>query len=135
MPLFSKPIARIYISELRSSLDPEIVPVFSPDDALEIGDFCSFEDGRLVSRGNVTDRGLALQVTEAPVNPFEFASNGKVSLSPSVKLPNPAGGDLLKTTLSFAKARAVVASYQSGVERSVKDADAFAEQLMQLWYG
>lgn len=134
MVLFSKPVARIYINELRTSLDPNIVPVFTPDAALEVGDFCSFEDGRLVSRGNVADRGLVLEIDEVPANPFEFASGGKVSLSPSVKLPNPAGGDLLKTVLSFTRARAVVASYQNGVERSVNDADGFAGQLMQLWY-
>ncbi len=135
MALFSRPIARIYLNELRTSLDPSIVPVFSPDVALDVGDFCSFEDGRLVSRGNVADRGVVLHVAETPANAFEFASSGKVSLGPSITLPNPAGGELLKTVLSFTKARAVVASYQNGIERSVKDADAFAEQLMQLWYG
>jgi hypothetical protein len=135
MVLFSKPIARIYVNELRTFLDPSVVPVFSPDAVLDVGDFCSFEDGRLISRGNVADRGVALHVDETPTSAFEFASSGKVSLSPSVTLPNPAGGELLKTVLSFTKARAVVASYQNGVERSVSDADAFAEQLMQLWYG
>jgi hypothetical protein len=34
--------------------------------------------------------------------------------------------------LSFRKSQAVVASFQGGVERSVTDADAFGESLIEL---
>lgn len=135
MRWFSKPAARIYIEEVRASLDKKVVPVFSPDTALDVGDFCSFDDGQLLKRGSVTDRGMTLDVKEEPAAPFEFASSGKVSLSPSVTLPNPAGGELLKTVLSFTRSKAVVASYQAGVERFVRDSDAFGDELMALWYG
>ena len=52
-----------------------------------------------------------------------------------VVVPNPVGGNLLKTQLSFTKSQAVVASFQGGVEYRVKDADAFGQTLMELWYG
>jgi hypothetical protein len=135
MLLFTKPIAEIYVSELRKFLDPEIVPIFTPDTTIEVGDFGSFDDGRFVRRGNVADKGLQLDVDQAAVNPFEFASSGKVSIGPSVKVPKPAGGELLKAIVSFTKARAVVSSFKAGVERSVRDSDGFSDQLMQLWYG
>jgi hypothetical protein len=135
MPFFSKPIARIYVKELRTKLDSLVVPIFAPDTSIDVGDFGSFDDGQFVPRGNVTGRGLRLDVEESPVNAFEFASSGKVTIGPSVTVPNPAGGDLLKTVLSFTKSQAVVASFQGGVERSVSDADAFGESLMEFWYG
>jgi len=135
MSIFSKPIARIYVKELRTRLDPTVVPIFAPDTTIDVGDFGTFTDGQFVSRGNVSSRGARLDVGESPVNAFEFASSGKVTIGPSVDLPNPAGGKLLKTQLSFTKSEAVVASFQGGVERRVRDADAFGQALMELWYG
>lgn len=48
-------------------------------------------------------------------------------------MPNPLGGDLLQAKPKFSKSKAVVASFQRGVERAVKDADVFAETLAELW--
>lgn len=135
MSIFSKPIAKIYVKELRTRLDSTVVPIFTPDTTIDVGDFGTFEDGQFVSRGNVSRRGVQLDVDESPVNAFEFASRGKVTIGQSVDLPNPAGGKLLKTQLSFTKSEAVVASFQGGVERRVSDADAFGQTLMELWYG
>ena len=135
MPIFSKPIAKIYVKELRTRLDSFVVPIFTPDTSINVGDFGTFEDGRFVSRGNVSSRGVQLDVDQSRVNAFEYASSGKVSIAPSVDIPNPAGGKLLKTVLSFSKSQAVVASFQGGVEYRVSDADAFGQTLMELWYG
>lgn len=135
MSFFSKPIAKIYVTELRTRLDTFVVPIFAPDTSIEVGDFGTFDDGQFVFRGKVMSRGLEPDVEEKPVSGFEFASSGKVSIAPSVVVPNATGsGNLLKTLLSFKKSRAVVASFQGGVERRVRDADAFGEALMTLWY-
>jgi hypothetical protein len=135
MPLFSKPIARIYVEELRTRLDPLVVPIFTPDTDIDVGDFGSFLDGRYVRRGNVADRGLRPDVDDEPISGFEFASAGKVRFGASAKVPNPLGGELFKAVIGFEKAKAVVASFKGGVERSARDADRFAEQLLELWYG
>jgi hypothetical protein len=131
---FSKPIARIYVSELRTSLDSTVVPIFTPDTAIEVGDVGSFDDGRFVRKASVKDRGLSFDIDENPVNAYEYASSGKVSFGPSAKIPNPMGGELLKAVVSFTKAKAVVVSFRGGVQQSVRDADAFSDGLMQLWY-
>ncbi|MCA1691704.1 MAG: hypothetical protein LC733_05700, partial [Actinobacteria bacterium] len=80
MALFSKPIARIYVEELKDHLDDKVVAIFSPDTDLQVGDFGSFEDGQFVTKGNVASRGVELDVRDRKVNPFEFASQGKVSI-------------------------------------------------------
>jgi hypothetical protein len=130
---FRKPIARIYVSEVRERMDPDVVPIFTPDTAIDVGDFGSFEEGRFVSKGNLVKRGVELDIIEDNHVGFEFASGGKVSIGPSVTAPNPAGGQLLQATLKFSKSRAVVAAFQGGVERKVSDADTFAETLAKLW--
>jgi hypothetical protein len=134
MSLFSKPVASIYIKEVRQRLDPDIVPVFTPDTAIEVGDFGSFEDGRFVRKGNLqVDRQVDLEVIEDAVSPFNFASAGKVSMGSSVSVPGPTGQNVLRAQISFTKNKAVVASFQSGTQRSVSDADAFGERLTTMW--
>lgn len=131
---WSKSDAEIYVDEVRNGMDRLVVPIFTPDTALDVGDFGSFEDGRFVRRGNVQDRGIELDIEESPRNPFQFASTGKVKLGPSATVPNPAGGaDLVQAKLTFSRSRAVAASFNGGVERSVRDADAFAETLARAW--
>lgn len=125
-------IARTYISQVRDQVDPTVVPVFPPDTLLEVGDTVTVDDGRLVRRASVLPR-VVTDVTEHPTGPQSFASAGSVSIGPSVQVPNPVGGDLLKATVRFAKAHAVVASFQAGVQRQVLDADAFGRALLQLW--
>jgi hypothetical protein len=133
MALFFKPVASIYVREIRTSLDPDIVPVFTPDTAIDVGDFGSFEDGRFVRKGNLADRGIDLGTRERPVNPFNFASAGKVTVGPSVNVPGPTGQNLLKADINFTRSKAVLASYRDGTERFVPDADTFASQLAQMW--
>ena len=135
MPLFSKPIANVYVKELRTRLDKKIVPIFMPDTTLEVGDFGSFEDGQFVGKGNVRDRGVEYTVNDKPVGGFDFASSGKVSVGPNVTIPSPTGGDLVKATITFSQARAVVVSFKGGKDSAVRDADAFGEALMRLWLG
>jgi hypothetical protein len=133
--LFSKPVASVYVDELRKRLDKRTVPVFPPDTTIEVGDFGSFEDGRFEKRGNVgRDRGLVFEVTNDRVGAFDFGSAGKVELGPSVELPNPVGGTLLKSTIRFTSSRAVVVSFKGGVEMKAQDADAFSEDLLKLWF-
>ena len=134
MSLFSKPIARIYIEEIRTRLDKTVVPIFSPDTAIDVGDFGAFEDGQFVRKGNVDTRGIALDIDETPASAFDFASAGKVQIGASVKVPNPLGGDLVKSTIGFGGSKAVVASFKRGVERVIGDADRFGEELLKLWY-
>jgi hypothetical protein len=132
--LFNRPIARIYVRELRRRLEPLVVPIFTPDTSIEVGDFGSFDGGRFVRKGNLADRGVAPDVTEDGHAGFEFASAGKVSIGPSLTMPNPAGGgELVKATLNFERSQAVVVSFRPGVDRSVRDADAFGETLVGLW--
>jgi hypothetical protein len=129
---FTKPVAKIYVNELRT-LDTDLVPIFTPDTEIGVGDVGSFEDGRFVRYFNLADRGIALDVLERTANPFEFASQGKVSVGPSVDVPNPLGGTLSKMVLSFTGSKALVAAYAEGVDRSVRDADAFRDDLLRLW--
>jgi hypothetical protein len=133
MPLFSKPIANVYVNELRTRLDKKVVPIFMPDTTLEVGDFGSFEDGQFVGKGNVRDKGVDYTLKEKPVGGFDFASSGKVTIGPSVTVPSPTGGDLVKATITFSKARAVVVSFKGGKESAVSNADDFGEALMRLW--
>jgi hypothetical protein len=135
MPLFSKPIANVYVKELRTRLDKKIVPIFMPDTTIEVGDFGSFEDGQFVGKGNVRDKGIEYVVKENPVGGFDFASSGKVSIAPSVTIPSPTGGDLVKATITFSKAHAVIVSFKGGMESAVTAADSFGEALMRLWLG
>jgi hypothetical protein len=129
---FTKSVAEVYVKELRTRLDRQIVPIFTPDTAVEVGDFGSFEDGRFVSHGNVRDRGLQLRVDTKNVSAFDFGSSGKVSFGPTVELPNPVGGTLLKSTIKFTQSRAVVVSFKEGSESKV-DGDSFADALAKLW--
>jgi hypothetical protein len=131
---FSKSVAEIYLKELRTRLDRQIVPIFTPDTAIEVGDYGSFEDGQFVLRGNVArDRGLQFSVRTESVSAFDFGSSGKVTLGPTVELPNPAGGTLLKSTIKFTKSRAVVVSFKEGSESKVDGADSFSDALAKLW--
>ena len=100
-----------------------------------MGDFGTFEGGQFVSRGNVSSRIGQLDVIQSPVNAFDYASSGRVTIAPLAAVPNPAGGNLLKAKLSFTKSAAVVASFQGGVESRVSDADTFGQALMELWHG
>jgi hypothetical protein len=135
MALFSKPIAHVYIKELRARLDSLVVPVFTPDVTIEVGDFGSFEDGRFIRKGNLRDRNVAFECVENRVGGLDFASEGKVTISPGVTVPSPTGGTLVKATISFNQSRAVVVSFKGGEEVAVRDADAFGETLMRLWLG
>lgn len=128
MDLFRKPVARVYIDELRKRMDPIVIPIFTPDIDLEVGDFGSFEDGRFVRRGNLADREIALDIREQEHDGFQFESSGKVHIGPTVT-----AGDLLEATVDFSKAKAVLASFQGGHERTVHDADAFGDTLGGLW--
>jgi hypothetical protein len=130
---FRKPIAQIYVSEMRRRLDKLVVPIFPPDTTVDVGDFGSFEDGRFVRRGNLADRDVHLSVDENKHAGYNFASDGKFEISPSAKVPNPLGGELLEATLKFTRGKAVVASFRAGVDRAVADADAFADTLAELW--
>jgi hypothetical protein len=127
-----KSTAGIYMQELRG-FDATIVPLFTPDSVVDVGDFGSFEDGRFVKRGNVRDRELSYEVEEQSIPPFTFASDGKVEIGPSVKVPNPLGGELFKASMKFTGARAAAVSFQEGVQRTVRDADRFSEQVYALW--
>src|SRR5687767_13011488 len=133
MRLFNRSIARIYIEEIRTRLDETVVPIFSPDTAIDVGDFGAFEDGQFVRKGNVDARGIALDIDETAASAFDFASAGKVQIGGSVKVPNPLGGDLVKSTIRFSGSKAVVASFKSGVDRVIGDADRFGEELLKLW--
>jgi len=132
--LFSKPIATVYVKELRKRYDPLGVPVFTPDTNIEVGDFGSFEDGRFIVRGNVSGRGVAVDAKSVPVGPYDYASSGKVSIAPSVEVPSPAGGTLLKTTITFTSSQALVVSFQDGKDIAVAQPDGFAEELARAWY-
>jgi hypothetical protein len=134
MDLFSKPIARIYIEEIRTKMDDKVVPIFSPDTAIDVGDFGSFEDGQFVKKGNIRNRGLDVEVDESPAGAYDFASTNKVTVGVSVKVPNPAGGELFKSTIKFGGSKAVAASFKGGVDRSVQDADLLSDKLLDLWY-
>src|SRR5262249_30627860 len=115
---WSKSIARIYVSEIRDDKDKLVGPIFTPDTAIDAGDFGYFEAGRFVRKGNVTDRGLEVDIEETDHAGFDFASSGKVTIGPSAKVPNPVGGELLKASLKFSKGHAVVASFPKGKDRS-----------------
>jgi len=126
--------AEIYVDELRSGLDPKIVPLFPPDTAVDVGDFGLFEEGRFIKKGSVSSRGLDVSCDEQAVPPWSWASSGKVSIGPSVSVPGPTGSPLVKATIRFSGARAVLVSFDAGVERSVLDADDFGARLMALWH-
>lgn len=125
---FRQPIAAVYVRELRKGLDPLIVPVFTPDVDLAVGDVGSFEDGRFVRRSHVRQRGLEVELEETEVPPFVFASQGKVEVGPTVKADG-----LASATVRFKQGRAVVASFAAGAESTVTDPDAFAAELGGRW--
>ena len=83
--------------------------------------------------GTCATRELAYDVDEQAIPAFTFASDGKVEIGPSVKIPNPLGGELLKASMKFTGARAAAVSFQEGVERTVRDADRFSEHVYALW--
>ncbi len=130
--IFDRAVASTYIGELKSHLDPKFVPVFTPDTAIDVGDFGAFEGGRFIKKGNVTDRSLELDIVETPVAAQTFASSGKVNINPSATVQV---GDrkLLAATLHFSRSKAIVAAFRAGVDRGVRDADRFADQLARLW--
>jgi hypothetical protein len=130
LPEFKKPVASVYAKEVRTRLDRLVVPIFTPDSRIQVGDFGSFEGGRFVAKGNVRDRGLEPAVEEAPAAAFDFASDGKVSLAPGITAEG-----IASATLAFSSARAVVVSFKPGRESRVRDADAFGDALVRLWLG
>jgi hypothetical protein len=129
---FNRTVAQTYIRELKIHLDRKYVPVFTPDTAIEVGDFGALEDGRFVKRGNLADRGLTLDILETQVAAQTFASTGKVTISASATV-EVAGQKLLGATLTFKKSKAIVTAFRSGVDQGVRDADRFADQLAALW--
>lgn len=129
MALFSKPIAAIYVKELRKRFDPLTVPMFTPDTKISVGDFGTFEGGRFVRKGNVFARGVTAVVEEAETAGFDFATADGVTIGPSVTLP----GGLLRATVSLKSERSVLVSLKPGREATVADADHFAEELKRLW--
>jgi hypothetical protein len=133
MRLFKKPLAAIYVRELHGRLDPLVVPIFTPDTPMEVGTHGFFEDGRFVPTGNVRDHGVAFDVVTSDVAAFDFSSAGKVKIGPSTTIPNPAGGDLVKCTISFTGSRAVIASFKDGTESTVAKRDDFSERLARAW--
>ena len=130
--MFDRAIAHTYIQELRVQLDRKYVPVFTPDTAIGVGDFGPVENGRFIKKGNVADRGLALDILETPVAAQTFASTGKVTISPSATV-QVGNRKLLGATLTFRKSKAIVTAFRSGVDQGVRDADRFADQLTALW--
>lgn len=130
--MFDRAIAQTYLRELKVHLDRKYVPVFTPDTAIEVGDFGALEDGRFIRKGNVADRGLTLDILETPVAAQTFASTGKVTISPSATV-QVAGQKLLGATLTFKKSKAIVTAFRSGADQGVRDADRFADQLTELW--
>ena len=130
--IFDRAVASTYIGELKTHLDRKFVPVFTPDTVIDVGDFGAFEDGRFIKKGNVTNRGLELDIIETQVAAQTFASSGKVNISPSATVQV---GDrkLLAATLRFSRSKAIVAAFRAGVDRGVRDADRFADQLARLW--
>lgn len=133
MSLFRKPIARVYVDQLRHAFDDTTVPIFTPDTDIEVGYFGSFDEGRFVKRGKVEDLGVQVQVDQHKTGGFKWASGGAVSFGPSVEIPGPSGEPLIESTVHFESAKSVAVSYPPGTERSVRDADAFGRQLMNLW--
>jgi hypothetical protein len=135
--LFTKDIAKIYVADVREYVNRGTVPVFPPDTALEVGDTVSLDDdGRLARRGTVIGKpGVHVDLKEQKTAPEIFASSSKVSMGSSVAISGPLGGRLVKSTLSFAKGRSVVASFKAGTIQSVGDSDAFSADLMSLWLG
>ena len=110
----------------------EIVPGLA-DTRVEVGNFGSYDGGRFDRHGNLADR-LTFAVEKADAAPFTFASQGKVSIGPSVMVTGGApGGRLLKADVTFSGSRAVVASFAAGTTYSVPDRD-LSKAVGKLWH-
>lgn len=116
--------AKVYIDEMRKGFDDTVLPVFTPDTTLEVGSICSFDDGRLVSRGHVRDRGGEIPTASgAPTPSWTFATKGAVEFTPAVRVALSDGSPAFSAEVSFGSSRAVVASFGDVVETTAVDAD------------
>lgn len=128
---FSKPIARIYIDQVRKAFDDRTVPIFTPDTDIDVGYVGSFDDGRFEKRGEVGDLGVPVDDDET--GGFEWTSSGEVSFGPSVEVPGVGGEPLIKATMHFKSGKSVAIACPPGRQRQVRDADAFGLKLIDLW--
>jgi hypothetical protein len=133
VPLLDRSAAKIYISEMRAHVDRRLVPVFTPDTFIEVGDIGKLENGRFTGTGSLAELGLDPPVTERPAAGTDFSSSGKVSLGGSANVPGPVGDPILKATLKFNKDRAVATSFAKGVDRRYAQRDALDARLQALW--
>jgi hypothetical protein len=133
MSWFSKPVARVYVDEIRAKLDKNAVAIFTPDISVSVGGFGVFENGLYDEKGLLSTRGLAFEVSEEPALAFEFASQGKVTLAPAGTVTGPGGMELAKASLSFTEDKAVVLSVGDGVRQFVQDEARFASGALDLW--
>jgi hypothetical protein len=132
--LFRKPIARVYVEEMRRAFDSTTVPIFMPDTDVDVGYIGSFDGGRFVRRGQVEDLGVDLQLApERQTGAFSWASTGDLSFGPSIEVPGPLGQPLVKSTIKLDAKRTVAISCPKGVERAVQNSDEFGLRLMKLW--
>ena len=80
-------------------LDPNIVPIFTLTQRSTSA--TSALSKMAGSKSDLTCPNVtsSLASTTTNMRGSEFASEGKVSLGPSVNVPNPAGGEFVKATL------------------------------------
>jgi len=134
-------IADIYVKQLQTRLDRQLVAVYPPDAPdIRVGTIGRFVKGRFDRRGHLaellggeTGFGEAVALTElSQPTLFSFHSEGTVSLEPAAAVA-VAGKELLKAKLAFTGDRAVVASFTGVQERSVQSPRAFDTLLWRLY--
>ena len=97
--MFRKPsLADIYVRELSTQLDNSLIPLFTPDTAVEIGTTGRFVDGRFVATGHLrTFLGDVPETVSGALSNWSFASENSVRLEPQVSVPGlPTGGPMVQ---------------------------------------
>jgi len=134
MSIFRKPsLADIYVRELSGSLDPSLVPLFTPDTAVEIGTTGRFVEGRFETTGTLAQLGVPTveKSLHKAASDWAFTSGDSVQLEPQGEVPGPLGTPLLTARLRFSGDRAVVAAF-SGVKEA-NPSQALDDILWQLY--
>jgi hypothetical protein len=128
-------LGRIYLDEMRQRLNPWGVALFEPDSAgVEVGTFGTFVDGRFQRSAHLRHRGVTVPVESKSVGAFQFVSEGRVTLGPSVTVPTPTGGSLVKASLDFARGRAVVACFSGVQEHYIDDEQLFLDEVKKAYF-
>ena len=127
-------LAQIYIEAFRKQVDEQMLPVWTPDVNVEVGDVGFLRDRQFVPTSNLRKMSLDWEPRyDTAQASWSVVTSESVSLSVDANVSLPGGGELAAGTLKFDKGSGVVASFADVVDESVDDWEALMPKVVSLY--